>query len=239
LHDLFQLVSAILAACAQITNRHFKRWVKNGGQDNASSQNTPLGEFVDAANTVAGEVRHVFDRTTDENLIIDHFYTYLQPKTVFTMTPVAELNYVNKAAERTIILAFEMDLVKELPEAMLLRLLTGTNNKVIGLSATSGFSHTKNGNFSRHFLQRYAQDLGYRVVERDPNDVSMLKDLRELRARIRTVDFKVFDAEQTRLIDTYEHSPEFKAVYDDFMKALQVPLQDALNNKYKKRQHYR
>lgn len=239
LHDLFQLVSAILAACAQITNRHFKRWVKNGGQDNASSQNTPLGEFVDAANTVAGEVRHVFDRTTDENLIIDHFYTYLQPKTVFTMTPVAELNYVNKGAERTIILAFEMDLVKELPEAMLLRLLTGTNNKVIGLSATSGFSHTKNGNFSRHFLQRYAQDLAYRVVEREPNDISMLKDLRELRARIRTVDFKVFDAEQTMLTDTYEHSPTFKAVYDDFMAVLQVPLKDTLNNKYKKRQHYR
>ncbi len=32
LHDLFQLVSVILAACSEITNRHFKRWVKNGGQ---------------------------------------------------------------------------------------------------------------------------------------------------------------------------------------------------------------
>ena len=31
LHDLFQLVSVILAACSEITNRHFKRWVKNGG----------------------------------------------------------------------------------------------------------------------------------------------------------------------------------------------------------------
>ena len=29
LHDLFQLVSVILAACSEITNRHFKRWVKN------------------------------------------------------------------------------------------------------------------------------------------------------------------------------------------------------------------
>ncbi len=102
-----------------------------------------MGQFVDAANNVAGVVRHIFDRTTDKNLLIDHFYTYLQPKTVFTMTPIAELNYVNMGAERTIILAFEMDLVQELPEAMLLRLLTGTHNKVIGLSATSGFSHTK------------------------------------------------------------------------------------------------
>ena len=73
LHDLFQLVSAILAACAQITNPQFKRWVKNDGQNEASSQNAPLGQFVDAANNVAGEVRHIFDRTTDENLVIDHF----------------------------------------------------------------------------------------------------------------------------------------------------------------------
>ncbi|MBD2784136.1 hypothetical protein ID858_13270 [Xenorhabdus sp. DI] len=239
LHDLFQLVSAILAACAQITNRHFKRWVKNGGQDNASSQNTPLGQFVDAANNVAGEVRHIFDRTTDNNLVIDHFYTYLQPKTVFTMTPVAELNYVNKGAERTIILAFEMDLVKELPEAMLLRLLTGTNNKVIGLSATSGFSHTKNGNFSRHFLQRYAHDLGYRVVERETADIYMLKALRELRACIRNVDFKVFDAELPKLTDIYLRCETFRVVYDDIYKALQVPLEHALNNPYKKRQHHR
>lgn len=239
LHDIFQLISAILAACAQINNPHFKRWVKNGGQESASSQNTPLGQFVDAANSVAGEVRHVFDRTTDANLLIDHFYTYLQPKTVFTMTPVAELNYVNKGAERTIILAFEMDLVKELPEAMLLRLLIGTNNKVLGLSATSGFTPTKNGNFNRHFLQRYAQDFEYQVITREPSDISLLKELRDLRAHIRSVDFIAFDAEKHRLTNTYEKSPEFKAVYDDFMHVLKGPLDYSLSNKYKKRQYRR
>ncbi len=239
LHDLFQLVSVILAACAQITNRHFKRWVKNGGQENSSSQNTPLGQFVDAANNVAGIVRHIFDRTTDENLLIDHFYTYLQPKTVFTMTPIAELNYVNRGAERTIILAFEMDLVQELPEAMLLRLLTGTHNKVIGLSATSGFSHTKNGNFSRHFLKRYSRDLGYRVVERETADIDMLKALRGLRANIRKVDFKVFNDEQTELTDIYQNCEIFRRTYNDFFKALQEPLEYALKNTYKQRQYRR
>ena len=239
LHDLFQLVSAILAACAQITNPQFKRWVKNGGQNEASSQNAPLGQFVDAANNVAGEVRHIFDRTTDENLVIDHFYTYLQPKTVFTLTPVAELNYVNKGAERTVILAFEMDLVKELPEALLLRLLTGTDNKVIGLSATSGFSHTKNGNFSRSFLQLYAEDLGYQVVDREPSDISMLRELRELRAKLRDVEFKVFDAELIYLTNTHENCPDFRSVYDDFFHALREPLGDVLNNPYKLRQHKR
>ncbi|MBD1229179.1 hypothetical protein [Xenorhabdus griffiniae] len=239
LHDLFQLVSVILVACAQITNRHFKRWVKNGGQDNSSSQNTPLGQFVDAANNVAGVVRHIFDRTTDENLLIDHFYTYLQPKTVFTMTPVAELNYVNAGAERTIILAFEMDLVQELPEAMLLRLLTGTHNKVVGLSATSGFSHTKNGNFSRHFLERYSHDLGYRVVEREMADIDMLKELRKLRARIRDVKFKVFDDELPALTDIHQNCEIFRKVYNDFFKALKEPLENTLKNPYKQRQYHR
>lgn len=239
LHDLFQLVSVILAACSEITNRHFKRWVKNGGQDNSSSQNTPLGQFVDAANNVAGVVRHIFDRTTDENLLIDHFYTYLQPKTVFTMTPIAELNYVNRGAERTIILAFEMDLVQELPEAMLLRLLTSTHNKVIGLSATSGFSHTKNGNFNRHFLARYSRDLGYRVVEREKADIDTLKALRGLRASIRNVNFKVFDDNQLKLTDTYQNCEIFRRTYDDFFDALKKPLEYALKSTYKRRQYCR
>ncbi|PLP39199.1 hypothetical protein CWM98_30660, partial [Klebsiella variicola] len=239
LHDLFQLVSVILAACSEITNRHFKRWVKNGGQDNSSSQNTPLGQFVDAANNVAGVVRHIFDRTTDKNLLIDHFYTYLQPKTVFTMTPIAELNYVNRGAERTIILAFEMDLVQELPEAMLLRLLTGTHNKVIGLSATSGFSHTKNGNFNRRFLARYSRDLGYRVVEREKADIDTLKALRGLRASIRNVDFRVFDDKQLKLTDIYQNCEIYRRTYDNFFDALKKPLEYDLKNTYKRRQYQR
>lgn len=239
LHDLFQLVSVILAACAQITNRNFKRWVKNGGQDNSSSQNTPLGQFVDAASNVAGVVHHIFDRATDKNLLIDHFYTYLQPKTVFTMTPITELNYFNKGAERTIILAFEMDLVQELPEAMILRLLTGTHNKVIGLSATSGFSHTKNGNFSRQFLERYSHDLGYSIVERKSMDIKLLKELRELRARIRKVDFKVFDDEKMELTDVYRNSKVFRTVYNDIFNALKKPLEHSLKNPYKERQYRR
>ncbi len=239
LHDLFQLVSVILAACSDITNRHFKRWVKNGGQDNSSSQNTPLGQFVDAANNVAGVVRHIFDRTTDENLLIDHFYTYLQPKTVFTMTPIAELNYVNSGAERTIILAFEMDLIQELPEAMLLRLLTSTHNKVIGLSATSGFSHTKNGNFNRQFLARYSRDLGYRVVERKKTDIDTLRALRKLRASIRNVDFRVFDDKQLKLTDIYQNCELYRRTYDNFFDALKKPLEYDLKNTYKRRQYQR
>lgn len=239
LHDLFQLVSVILAACSDITNRHFKRWVKNGGQDNSSSQNTPLGQFVDAANNVAGVVRHIFDRTTDKNLLIDHFYTYLQPKTVFTMTPIVELNYVNSGAERTIILAFEMDLVQELPEAMLLRLLTGTHNKVIGLSATSGFSHTKNGNFNRHFLERYSRDLGYRVIERKKTDIDTLRALRALRASIRNVDFRVFDDKQLKLTDIYQNCEIYRRTYDNFFDALKKPLEYDLKNTYKRRQYQR
>lgn len=195
-----------------------------------------MGQFVDAANNVAGVVRHIFDRTTDKNLLIDHFYTYLQPKTVFTMTPIAELNYVNRGAERTIILAFEMDLVQELPEAMLLRLLTGTHNKVIGLSATSGFSHTKNGNFNRHFLAHYSRDLGYRVVEREKADIDTLKALRGLRASIRNVDFRVFDDKQLKLTDIYQNCEIYRRTYDNFFDALKKPLEYDLKNTYKRRQ---
>lgn len=184
-------------------------------------------------------MRHIFDRTTDKNLLIDHFYTYLQPKTVFTMTPIVELNYVNSGAERTIILAFEMDLVQELPEAMLLRLLTGTHNKVIGLSATSGFSHTKNGNFNRHFLERYSRDLGYRVIERKKTDIDTLRALRALRASIRNVDFRVFDDKQLKLTDIYQNCEIYRRTYDNFFDALKKPLEYDLKNTYKRRQYQR
>lgn len=239
LHDLFQLVSVILDACSKITNFNFKKWVKNGGQDKASSQNTPLGKFVDAANNVAGVVHHIFDRTTDENLLINHFYTYLQPKTVFTMTPIAELNYVNKGAERTIILAFELDLIKELPEAILLRLLTGTNNKVIGLSATSGFSHTKNGNFSRYFLKRYSHDFNYQIIEREIADIDMLKELRELRARIRNVRFNIIDDGQLYFTDILQKCEIFRTEYNKFFNAIVKSQKYPLHSKYKKKQCHR
>ncbi len=129
-----------------------------------------------------------------------------------------------------------MDLVQELPEAMLLRLLTGTHNKVIGLSATSGFSHTKNGNFNRHFLAHYSRDLGYRVVEREKADIDTLKALRGLRASIRNVDFRVFDDKQLKLTDIYQNCEIYRRTYDNFFDALKKPLEYDLKNTYKRRQ---
>ncbi|EMV2212575.1 hypothetical protein AAB216_004412, partial [Escherichia coli] len=133
----------------------------------------------------------------------------------------------------------EMDLVQELPEAMLLRLLTGTHNKVIGLSATSGFSHTKNGNFNRHFLERYSRDLGYRVIERKKTDIDTLRALRALRASIRNVDFRVFDDKQLKLTDIYQNCEIYRRTYDNFFDALKKPLEYDLKNTYKRRQYQR
>ena len=236
LHDLFQVVSVMLGACATITDRDYKRWIKCGGQELADSQNSPLGAFIDAANKVSGEIRHIFERKSDANQPIDHFYTYLQPKTVFSLTPVNELNYRNRGAERTVILAFEMEVVRELPEAMLLRLLSRTHNKVICLSATSGFTNTKNGNFSRAFLARYADDLGYKLIARTADDIGMLQDLRRFRAELRQVDFTVFDAEQRQLTNTMQRDSAFSKVYRDILSKLRDELGSVLNNPYKDRQ---
>lgn len=236
LHDLFQLVSAMLAACSQITNAQYKRWIKNGGQELAPSQNTPLGQFVDAANKVSAEVRHIFERDTNENTQINHFYTYLLPKTVFTMAPVETLNVYNQGAERTVILAFEMDLIKEMPEAMIMRMLSGTNNKVLGLSATSGFTHTKNGNFSRNFLSMFGKDLGYKLVSRSASDIPILQNLRSQREKLRDVTFNVFDAESAHFTDTFNESTEFKSVFREIYSALELVLKHKLRNPYKQRQ---
>lgn len=237
LHDLFQLVSAILAACSEITNRAYKRWIKTAGQYQAPSQNMPLGQFVDAANKVSAEVRYIFERNTDKDLEINHFYTYLMPKTVFTMAPVEKLNFYNKGAERTVILAFEMDLIKEMPEAMVMRMLTGTNNKILGLSATSGFTHLKNGNFNRTFLNRYSNELKYQLVSRPSSDIPMLQKLRKHRANIRTVTFNVFDCEHLKFTNTSTENNDFRIVYNEIYHSLEKELETkSVNNIYKKRQ---
>jgi hypothetical protein len=239
LHDLFQMLGASLWATSKIHNRHFKSWVKNGGLPDVLSQNAPFAQFVDVANKVSSEVGHIFDRAIDEDILVDHFYAYFQPKTVFSMVPVEELNYVNAGAEKSITLNFRMDLIKELPEVMLLRLLSGTNNKVIGLSATSGFSSTKNGTFNRAFLDRFRDCLGFRVVERGVEHLEDLRGVRENRGKIRKLNLQRFDAEEHCLTDIREKSLSFSDVYKEFEVALKRQLGHSWSNPYKKRQYKR
>ncbi|WP_305832252.1 hypothetical protein [Photobacterium leiognathi] len=129
-----------------------------------------------------------------------------------------------------------MDLIKEMPEAMIMRMISGTNNKVLGLSATSGFTHTKNGNFSRNFLSMFGKDLSYKLVSRSASDIPMLQNLRSQREKLRDVTFNVFDAESAHFTNTFNESTEFKSVFRGIYSALELVLKHKLRNPYKQRQ---
>ncbi|MCV5434454.1 hypothetical protein OFN37_35640, partial [Escherichia coli] len=74
-----------------------------------------------------------------------------------------------------------MELIKELPEIALLRVLYNTRNTIILLSATAGFPTTYNGQYSRPFLDKYARELNYRIRQRDVDSASPLSTIRDNR----------------------------------------------------------
>lgn len=83
LHDVYQITMSVLAAASQIPlSSEFLKSLRQGGD---SSQNYPLYKFISRARKVATEVKHMFDRVTNEDLPISHFFTYFQPKTVFSI----------------------------------------------------------------------------------------------------------------------------------------------------------
>ncbi|WP_341326201.1 hypothetical protein [Methylotuvimicrobium sp. KM2] len=91
LHDVYQVTMAVLYAAAKIKpSSEFLKSLKQGGD---SSQNYLLFKFIRRARKVASEVEHMFERVDDENLEINHFFTYFQPKTVFSIERLKELEF--------------------------------------------------------------------------------------------------------------------------------------------------
>ena len=237
LYDLFQLLSAILGACAEVSDRDFLNYLRDGGHPEASGQNQVLSQFLDATKKSVAEINqayYIFDQVDDPDLDIDYFYTYIQPKIVFSMVPVNKLSYFNEGGEDSIILAFTMNLITELPESTILRMLTGTENQVITLSATRGYAHTQNGNFSKTFLTRMSEPLGFEVRDRSHAELPDLKKLREMRATNRKITVAHFDAERESLERPETGCRDFHRVKDTFIKA----LLDTENMKYRKNIRY-
>lgn len=79
-------------------------------------------------------------------------FTYFQPKTLFSLAPREKVIIESGQLKGWVLLKFRMELIKELPEVALLRVLYQTHNTVILLSATAGFPGTYNGQYSRPFL---------------------------------------------------------------------------------------
>ena len=192
---------ALLSAAADVGSEDFLRML---GSREDGSQNAPLRDFIKRARAHRHQIQYLFDRSVDEEQIVNKFFTYFQPKTVFSLVP-RETVYFKDARLREFVYAdFRMDLLLELPEVSLMRMAHNTLNAVYCLSATTGFYSVYNGNYNYNVLRYYGEEggdtLGYRVIRRSEDDIRVLKDLRKARAAIRSVTFSSFSSDRTSIL---------------------------------------
>lgn len=203
LHDFYQLVMALLSAAAEVRSKDFLRVL---GSREDGSQNAPLRDFIKRAHAHRHQIQYLFDRSVDEEQIVNKFFTYFQPKTVFSLVPRETVNFQDVRLREFVYADFRMDLLLELPEVSLMRMAHNTLNAVYCLSATTGFYSVYNGNYNYNVLRYYGEEggdtLGYRVIRRSEDDIRVLKDLRNARAAIRSVSFSSFHSDRASILPT-------------------------------------
>lgn len=236
LYELYQAITAVLAASANLIRPN--RVQKMLAQQDIFNHNNPLSRFIGKAQSIKGEVEYLLAGKGDHNQFIDAFFTYFQPKTLFALSPREHVMMDAEQLKGWILLKFRMELIKELPEITLLRVLYQTRNTVTLLSATAGFPSTYNGQYSRPFLASYGKVLDFNIRQRDVASTQVLTDVRKLRESIRPVDIQVFD-EQQLIVSPEVQEPEFKRVYTRWLSQLDPYLSRIKHHRYRHREFCR
>ncbi|MFJ3009214.1 hypothetical protein [Pseudomonas fluorescens] len=222
LHDFLQALLCALYACSKIPQTSSLRYLLEFGEN--ASQNAPLSEFINKSRQHSSYVASVFERAKDSEIFVDAFFTFFAPKIVFSLVKVNEIPFGDEVVKNRVFVDFHLDLILELPEVKLLRILHGTQNSVMCLSATTGFQNSYSGNFSRKMLARYGQgqpeNLGVRVVERSVADMLAMADLREARAKARTMEVRPFHKASADDIRGLRSDADFKSAYSFWSRSL-------------------
>lgn len=233
MYDIYQLIMIVLAACSQIKKNG--KLHKSLGLRNDKNHNNPLHVFINKAISVRKDIDYIFNRTDNGNLIINHFFTYFQPKTIFSIERRDDFNFIPES-KGIIYVDFSMELRKELPEINILKLLHNTKNSIVTLSATSGIKNNFTGNYNRSMLSRYGKKTAfdYDLITRNLNDAVKLKKLREKRGKIRQVVIKEIEKDSDLITDN--ENLDFKKVYKEWISKLK---NYAPQNKYHNIEHRR
>ncbi|WP_214085742.1 hypothetical protein [Photorhabdus heterorhabditis] len=235
LHDIYQLAMVVLASAAQISSK--SQFAKSLRQAGDGSQNFLMYKFIQRAGKIKNELEQMFDNPVSEEMLVSYFYTYFQPKTVFTIEREKKLEFQDETLSNLTYVNFILDLLKEQPEISLLRSLYNTKNNVICLSATTGFSETYSGQYNRSFLRQFCSgktnNLGIKITERSDTDITLLASLRDKRLELRSVDFIIFNSE-VPLLDSGEGFDESFKIKFNFFKnelyGLNKDFKKSLNN---------
>ena len=224
MHDVYQVILAVLFGASKVPGSSpFKAMMRLGEDKN---QNWPLYKFINAAQSVGSDVDYMFMRTKDENLEINPFFVYFQPKTVFSIEKRQKIDMaLASSMQNQVLVDFSLDLIKEQPEVSLLRMLHNTQNSVICLSATSGINGSYNGQYDRHFLSEYSNQssesrhLDYGIITRSRDDIGSLTELRSEREKLRDVQFRPFCEDSSSIVNG-DTSEEFNKVFQLWLRLL-------------------
>jgi len=221
MYDIMQVIICCFYACSRIKDDHFESMISDGNEYN---QNTPLRQFITKAKKSRISLSSLFDRVEDDSLYIDEFFTYYTPKIVFSISKIDSLPYQAPELKDKIFVNFRLDLFEELPEVTLQRILYGTRNSVICLSATSGFSDIYSGNYARKPMALFGEDprnsLGYEVYSRSSADIEKLTEVRKNRERFRDVDICAFENSENDVISLNSKNQLFQKKFNVLHKSI-------------------
>ncbi|MDR7122243.1 hypothetical protein [Rheinheimera soli] len=238
LYDLYLLVMSILDAASKISNRDVDAMLGNEFQ---WSQNSPLSRFIDKARENRDSIQYLFERAKDENLLVNHFFTYFQPKTIFSLEPKQKTEFRDPKLKDFIYVDLTLSLLTELPETTLMRVVSRSHNAVYLLSATTGFHKIYNGNFNYGMLRLYGEqgstNLAYSTKERSKSDMPLLQSLRDARQQLRTVNIHNFDT-ASRWVTSEQPEQDFARVVKAWEERLQ-PGKYIMISKYRRREFQR
>lgn len=233
LYEAYQVLLACLYAAIHVKTSG--NLVKLLGQS-GDSHNQPLVQFIRRANKHKPAIENLFIHSGEQSLL-DFFFVYFRPKTIFSIIPVESLDYADPSIENKVFVSFSVEIMLEQPEVKLLRMLHNTCNTAICLSATTGFKGNITGQFNRAFLKEYCegQPDNLEVAIRHPSSdlLQKIEVLRQHRKQMRRVSFHLFDV-QSPVLPVTDRQPDddYQRVFDRYHDTLKQQLYNSFLSSY-------
>jgi hypothetical protein len=218
LFDLFQLILCVFYVISNAT--HLEEYFQIFELQRDAEQNRPMRLFFNKIKQSRIDINNLFERPTDKDMRVDHFFAYFLPKVVFSIQKLERLASKPSLFDEDIYVSFKIEVVESLPEDSLMRCLANTNNRAILLSATSGIRSAFNSSFNPELFRQFSTVNGeerVRLYQRNIDETETFNELRKYRGQCRNTEFRTHD--ETSFKSTVGEDLSSKiSQYVDFIK---------------------
>lgn len=211
--EFFQFILCIMQAFNKIEKKHIKVIKDNVKQGEGANQNNHLSSFINACNNNREALNHVFDRISKNKIPIDEVFTYMQPKTVFSIERSEDQTELDTGFVKVDLI---IQNIQELPEISIARMLYDNDTNIIMLSATTGYKNFYINNYNREAIISLSDkyNLNLDIRERKENELNIIESIRKERLLIRQHSPEIFPySEDTFETGDREQDKEIKSLY--------------------------